>query len=242
VDEVIYFSGRKVDSIIERDRAWWRRLRARKVSAGVNPGVVKLEADIEFARPDKLEALAAKLDKVDKLGEDVLWFDDPALTAGDLMWFEGRIGCQLVTLRPGAGAVLFCQLPEPGRRAVVLHGSAANLLQRQQLGPVPGAPIVPYSDPSSAPDIVQAAIIESEQREFWKFWHDLGRDNAPAAADTLAPNLSDLYTHVVGTEWFRGSAPYLGGFAYVSGIVPLSADTEVVLGSPLYVKRMRPGY
>lgn len=246
-DDVIYLSDSKLDAIVPRDRSWWRRLQARRLNAGINPGVVKLEADLEMPGPDKLAALAAKLDKVDELNEMSKWFEDPSLTAGELMCFEGWIGTQLVTLGAPSGAVLFCQLPEPGCRSVVLHGSAANLQQRKQAGAASPVSPVPYSDPSAAPDVVRTAVSSRDGSGLWGFWRGLGALGGPGegggwvAADMIAENLAGLYAHVVGTKWFRDTALHLGGVAYVSGIVPLPDGTEIVLGSPLCVRRVRPG-
>jgi hypothetical protein len=59
-------------------------------------------------------------------------------------------------------------------------------------------------------------------------------------ADALTENLTALYRDVVAAGWFRASAGYFTGFAYVSGVVPLPDGTEIVVASPLYVKRARP--
>lgn len=243
MDRILYLSDSKLDSIVPRDRSWWRRLRARSVKAGVKPYVVSLETEFEVGRPDLIDTMTANLNKADDFGETAKWYEDPDLSAGELMQFEGRIGYQPVAIGPSAGAVLFCQLPAPGCRSVVLHGSAEHVLQLKREGKAPTpADLAPFSasDPSTAPDVVRAAVRAEDDSGLWNFWRSLGTEGARTSADMLSENLAELYETVVATDWFRNSAPYVGGFAFVSGVVPLADGTEIVLGSPLYVKMMRP--
>jgi hypothetical protein len=242
VQEIVYLSATKLKDIIPTSRPWWRRLRAKNVSAEVAAGPVKVGADIKLLDPDEVAALADSIDKAETLGETAKWFEDSTLTAGELMLFEGRFGCHLVEFAPSPAAVLFCQLPEPNCRSVVLHGSAANVTQwrQRELGSEYEAALVPYSDPAAVPGILHAAVATEQDSPLWGFWQRLGQGDTQAPGDALTRNLTALYRGVVAESWFRASAGYFTGFAYTSGIVPLPDGTEIVLGSPLYVKRARP--
>lgn len=240
--EIVYLSASRLKDIIPTSRPWWQRLRAERVTVEVGVGSVKVGAEVRILDPDEMAALAASIDKADTLGQSSKWFEDPTLTAGELMWFEGRLGCHLVKFRAEPAAVLFCQLPEPNCRSVVLHGSAKNITQWVQdaAGSGTGAGHLVYSDPVAVPDILRAAVTAEEDGPFWRFWRGLSRASGPVTADDLTRNLATLYRDVVSNSWFRTRAGFFSGFAHTSGIVPLPDGTEIVLGSPLYVMRARP--
>jgi hypothetical protein len=238
VREIVYLSDSKLKNIIPTSRPWWQRLRAASVTGEVGVGPIKVGAEVKIPDPDEMAALAASIDKADTLGQSSKWFGDPTLTAGELMWFEGRLGCHLVKLGAEPAAVLFCQLPEPNCRSVVLHGSAKNVTHWEQ--EAAGAGHLAYSDPMAVPDILRGAVTAEEGGPPWRFCRGLGRASGPMPADDLTRNLTTLYRDVVSDSWFRSRAGYFSGFAYTSGIVPLPDGTEIVLGSPLYVMRARP--
>ena len=242
MQEIVYLSAAKLKDIIPVSRPWWRRLRAKSVTVEATVGPVKVGADVKIPDPEQMAALADSIDKADTLGETAKWFEDQTLTAGELMRFEGRFGCHLVEFDLGPAAVLFCQLPEPGCRMVVLHGSAANVTRwgQREPGAESESALVPYSDPTAVPGILRAAVATERDSPLWGFWQSLGRGGTQVTGDTLTRNLTALYHDVVAEHWFRASAGYYAGFAYTTGIVPLPDGTEIVFGSPLYVKRARP--
>lgn len=242
MQEIVYLSAAKLKDVIPVDRPWWRRLRAKSVTVEAAVGPVKVGADVRIPDPEQIAALADSIDKADILGETAKWFEDQTLTAGELMRFEGRFGSRLVEFGSGSAAVLFCQLPEPGCRMVVLHGSAANVTRwgRREPGAEPGSALVPYSDPAAVPGILRAAVATERDGALWGFWRGLGRGGTQVTGDALTRNLTALYRDVVAEHWFRTSAVYYVGFAYTTGIVPLPDGTEIAFGSPLYVKRARP--
>jgi hypothetical protein len=240
VHEIVYLSAAKLKDAIPASRPWWRRLRAESATAGVGVGPVKAGLTVKLATPDEMAALAESFDKAETLGVSAKGFEDPTLTAGELMLFEGRFGCHVVEFKSGPAAVLFCQLPEPNCRSVVLHGSAANVLQWRQPDSDPESALVPYSDPIAVPGILRAAVAAEADNPAWGFWRSLDQVSTRPADEALTRNLTALYSGVVADSWFRTRAMYFTGFAYTSGIVPLPDGTEIVLGSPLYVKRARP--
>jgi hypothetical protein len=242
VEEIVYLSATKLKDVIPTDRPWWRRLRATSVTAEVGVGPVKVGSDVKIPSPDEVAAIGKSIDQADALGESAKWFEDPALSAGELMRFEGRFGCHVVEFGADPAAVLFCQLPEPNCRSVVLHGSAANVTawRQREPGSEPGATLVPYSDPTAVPGILRAAVAVGKESPLWEFWRSRGQGNTQVTGDALTRNLAALYSSVVVERWFRTSARYFEGFAYTSGVVPLPDGSEIVLASPLYVKRARP--
>jgi hypothetical protein len=145
----------------------------------------------------------------------------------------------MIDVQPGPGAVLFCQVPRSTGRSLLLHGSAMHLQDRSLLAGFPASVTIPFSAPTAFPLIVQM-VIASRGNPMWRLWQRFGRQDPSAAEENLQANLTDLYSQVVGTDWFRASAPYLAGFAYVSGLVQRPDGSEIVVGSPLLVRRARP--
>jgi hypothetical protein len=238
VDEYVYISDAKLRALIPRDPRWWARMRARRVQAGIHAPGTQIGVDMEA---DELLKLAARLHKAEyHAAGTAKWYEDETLTAGDWMFFEGRIGCHVIDLEPRPGAVLFCQIQPTNGRLVLLHGSAAHLIDRPEIGNFPVSVTTPFSSPAAFPRIVQKLLI-NDADPLWMFWRRFNHPNPATAEQDLQLNLAELHTRVIGTEWFQASAPYLAGFAYVSGIVPELNATEVVVGSPLFVRRARPG-
>lgn len=238
MDEYIYISNAKLRGLLPTNPRWWARMRARRVQAGVGAGVAHVGADLET---DELVRQAAQIQQAERQAADTAkWYEDDTLTAGDWMFFEGRIGCHVVDMEPKPGAVLFCQIPLDTGRSVLLHGSAVHLPGRSALGSVPVSVTTPFSASAEFPRIIQQVRV-SEADPLWRFWRAFRyQDPATAEAD-LQTNLTELYRRVVGTDWFQASAPYLSGFAYVSGLVGRPDGSELVVGSPLLVRRARPG-
>lgn len=234
----VYLSDGKLRSMIPRDPRWWSRMRARRVQAGLAAAGAKIAVDLETTA---LLRLGAEINKAEwDAGTTGKWYEDDSLEVGDWMFYEGRIGCHVVDLEPAPGAVLFCQVRSAGDRAVLLHGSAKHLVGRAPASEPPGAPSSPFSDPSAFPDIVQqASPIENEP--LWRFWRQFGRRNLRDPDDALQAALAGLYARVVDTAWFRASAPNLAGCALVSAIMPAPDGGEFLIGSPLFVRRSRPG-
>jgi hypothetical protein len=82
-------------------------MRAKK--AGVKAQISGVEAWLEL-EPADLARTASHFPKLEKhLSEFGLWYEEPGLTPGDWVLFEGRIGYQVMGQNPAQGAVLFCQ-------------------------------------------------------------------------------------------------------------------------------------
>lgn len=238
MDEYIYISNAKLRGLLPANPRWWARLRARRIQAGIGAGVAQVGADLET---DELIRQAAQIQHAEyHAAGTAKWYEDDMLTAGDWMFFEGRIGCHLVEMEPKPGAVLFCQTPRGTGRSVLLHGSALHLQGRSTLGGVPISVTTPFSAPAEFPRIIQQ-VRASATDPLWKFWHAFRHQDPATAEADLQRNLTELYREVVGTDWFQASAPYLSGFAYVSGLVGRPDGTELIIGSPLLVRRARPG-
>lgn len=233
----VYLSNGKLRRFIPDDPPWWARMRARRLQAGVQASVAHVSVDMEA---DSVLELAAQLHKVEQhAGATGKWYEDETLSAGDWMFFEGRIGCHVVNREPAPGAVLFCQIRSTARRLVVLHGSAAHLIGTSPVSTAANPSTVRFSDPETFPRIVQA-LRRDTPNPSWMFWRR-STDHHPASNDDVRGDLDGLYSDIVDTDWFRESAPYLAGCALVSGIVSGPAGSEIVVGSPLYVRQARPG-
>ena len=99
---------------------------------------------------------------------------------------------------------------------------------------------MPFSATEEAPSIIRRAGADTAD-VFSQVLSGLKGDRQGAVTlPELVGDLADFYAAVVQTDWFKLSAPFLAGFARVTAIVPLPDDTEVVIGSPLFVRRARP--
>ena len=238
MDEYVYISDAKLRALIPSNPRWWARMRARRIQGGIHAGGAQIGVDMET---DDLLRLAARLQKAEyHAAGTAKWYEDDTLTAGDWMFFEGRIGCHVIDLEPRPGAVLFCQIPPTDGRSVLLHGSAVHMMDRPEIGSLPLSVMTPFSSPAAFPRIVQQVLI-NDADPLWVFWRRFSHRDPTTAEQDLQSNLAELHSRVVGTDWFQASAPYLAGFAYVSGIVQGPNGVEVVVGSPLFIRRARPG-
>lgn len=235
--EYVYISDTKLREFIPKDR---RQLsgRMRNVHAEIGVGLAKVGVDIEL-ETDRLGNEAALLGKVEReVSRIATLADDPRVTPGMWISFAGRIGAHVVDVDPKPGAVLFCQIPSARRRSVLLHGSAIHLRDRRQADDSTVVTPVAFSATEEVPRIMREAAADTADA-FGRIWNDLKKQETGAAPGPVA-DLADFYSFVVKSDWFLGSAPFLAGFARVSNIVPLPDGTEVLIGSPLFVRRARP--
>ena len=248
--EYVYISDKKLETFIPADPKWWQRGRVRNLrghaEAGISP--VKASIDADLALTDKLIGEASpfgtslKIARVAKALEEGLAtsIDDPGVRAGDWIFFDGWIGCQTVDIEPAPGAVLFAEIPNARDRSVLLHGSAIHLEDRRSGPGTPQALPMPFSATEEAPSIIRQAGV-STPHAFSQVLYALKGDRRGAATlPELIEDLADLYATVVRTDWFERTAPFLAGFARVTAIIPLPDGTEVVIGSPLFVRHARP--
>jgi hypothetical protein len=235
--EYVYISDIKLREFISTDR-WHLRGRVRNIRAEIGAGPAKAGVDIEL-ETDRLVNDAALLGKVERQVSQVATpADDPGLMPGEWMSFAGRIGAHVVDIEPKPGAVVFCQVPSARRRSVLLHGSAIHLRDRRQADDGTVATPVAFSATEEVPRIMREAAADTADA-FGKVWNDLKKQET-GTEPVLVADLADFYSFVVKSNWFLASAPFLAGFALVSAIVPLPDGTEVLIGSPLSVRRARP--
>jgi hypothetical protein len=248
--EYVYISDKKLKGFIPEDPKWWQRGRIRNVHGHAEAGVSQAKAsiDADLALTDKLIeeaspfATSLKVARVAKALEGGLAtsMDDPGVRAGDWIFFDGWIGCHVVDIEPKPGAVLFAELPNARGRSVLLHGSAIHLEDRRQATDVPQTVPMPFSAREEAPSIIRRAGVGPADA-FSQVLHGLKGDRRGAVTlAELVGDIADFYATVVKTDWFKRSAPFLAGFARVTAIVPLPDGTEVVIGSPLFVRYARP--
>lgn len=239
MDEYVYVSATKLRGLLPDDPRAWARLRARRVEAGVEAAGAKLGLDLE---PDERIRFARQVIEAEKHAQlSGKWFEDETLEAGDWVYFEGRIGCHVVDMGRKPEALLFCQIPSDGGRSILLHGSAKHLMDTPSDKALPISVTMPaFSSPAAFPRIVQRAVAVQGD-PLWTFWRSL-RDSPARSERELRFNVAELHARVVGTDWFKASAHYLAGCGVVSGLVPGPGGTEVVVGSPLVVRRTRPGF
>jgi hypothetical protein len=236
--EYVYISDERLKAFIPSDPGWWRRGRVRNVRAEVGAGPVKAGVDVDLAA-DRLISEFIQLAKVERQVSSVATsVDDPGLRPGDWVFFDGRIGCHLVDIEPKPGAVLFCQVPSARHRSVLLHGSAIHLRGRRQAREAAAVAPVSFSAADEVPRIIREATAGTAD-SFGRVWHGLKAQGTGTMAG-LVDDLADFYAFVVKTDWFLASAPFLAGFALVSAIVPVQDGTEVLIGTPLFVRRARP--
>jgi hypothetical protein len=242
--EYVYISDTKLREFIPRDRGWWLRGRVRNVRAEIGAGPAKAGVDIDLDT-DRLISEGLRVSRVLQMGKAerhvsrvATSADDPGLLPGDWIFFDGRIGCHLVDIEPRPGAVLFCQVPSARRRSVLLHGSAIHLMDRRQPGEPAAAVPIAFSAQGEVPRIMREATANTADA-FGRVWHAL-KEREAGPVSGLAADLADFYAFVVKTDWFLASAPFLAGFALVTAIVALPDGTEVLMGSPLFVRRARP--
>src|SRR5215470_17501366 len=113
----IYLSDAKLRTLIPSDPRWWARMRARRFRAGLRAAGAEVGVDLET---DKLLRLGAQISNAENQASVTgKWYEDETLTAGDWMFFEGRIGCHIVDIKPAPGAVLFCQIPSTDHRLIL---------------------------------------------------------------------------------------------------------------------------
>jgi hypothetical protein len=239
VDEFVYISAARLRGLLPEEPRAWARLRARRIQAGVEASGLKLGAELE---PDERIRLARHVDEAEKHAHlEGKWYQDESVEAGDWIFFEGRIGCHVVDMGPGStSAVLFCEVPSGRGRTVVLHGSAKHLTDAPHDRPLPvSITAPPHSSAGAFPRVVQRAVA-TQGDPLWAFWNRL-RDTPSRAVRELAVNVTELHARVVDTTWFKSSAPNLAGCGVVSGLVPGPNGEEVVVGSPLVIRRRRPG-
>lgn len=237
-DSYVYVSDTKIRALVPQDPRWWARLKPGRAQVGLNAGV-KVQIDLDSNEPARIGArINAAEGHACVTGK---WYEDGTLTPGEWMFFEGRIGCHVVDLEPSPGAVLFCQTEFTTNRRILLHGSAKHLSSRAAGdGVALSATSSPFSEPGEFPGIVHT-LSQQQGDPVWKFWRHFSREDASAAEQNLRKNLEALDKQVVRTSWFRASAPTLAGCAVVSAIVPGPDDREIVIGSPLLLRRARPG-
>ena len=236
--EYVYISDTKLREFIPKDPGWWMRGRVRNVRAEIGAGPAKAGVDIDFAT-DRLISQFVRLGKVERQVSRVATSaDDPGLIPGDWVFFDGRIGCHVVDIEPKPGAVLFCQVPSARRRSVLLHGSAIHLMDRRQASEATAVVPVAFSATEEVPRIMHDATADTADA-FGRVWYGL-KEQGTGTLDGLVADLTDFYAFVVKADWFLASAPFLAGFALVSAIVPLPDGTEVLIGSPLFIRRARP--
>jgi hypothetical protein len=239
-DEYVYLSNRKLRQFLPSDPSWWSRIRAKKLG-GKAAGV---EVSLEF-EPAEVAVSEARLRKVSDYIEEISRpYEDPGLTAGEWVYFEGRIGYQPLD----GGAVLFCQSGEltPGGNRIVLHGSADNLVGVGGGAVSTVASAGGHSNPGSATSVLEAALgrvdpLDVADRRFWRRF----TDNAPSAPfggyESLTRHVEKLFSEVAGTDWFHNYSPFLAGCARVTAVVESTAlPFDVVVASPLFVRSARP--
>lgn len=237
--EYIYISDTKLEGFIPKDPGWWLRGRVRHVRAEVGAGLAKAAVDVDTDSTDRLIAQIVKLGKVERhVSRIATSVDDPGVMPGDWVFFDGRIGCHVVDLEPKPGAVLFCQVPSTRDRSVLLYGSAVHLKDRRQPADLPATMPIPFSATAEVPRIIRQAAADTADA-FGQLWHGL-KAQPTATMAGIVGDLTDFYTFVVRTDWFLASAPFLAGFALVTAIVALPDGTEVLIGTPLFVRRARP--
>lgn len=236
--EYVYISDTRLKAFIPTKERWWLRGRVRNVHAEIGAGPAKAGVDVDL-ETDGLIDEAVRLGQVRRqVSRIATSVDDPGLMPGEWIFFDGRIGHQVVDIEPKPGAVLFCQVPSARRRSVLLHGSAIHLKDRRQAdGGTMTAPVA-FSATEEVPRIMRGAAAGTADA-FGRVWNGLKEQEAGRAPGLVA-DLADFYSFVVKTEWFLASAPFLAGFALVSAIIPLPDSTEVLIGSPLFVCRAHP--
>ena len=235
--EYVYVSGVKLEGFMPTDH-WWQRGRVRNVRAEIGVGPAKVGVDIDL-ETEQLISRSVPLGQVERQVSRVATsVDDPGLMPGDWIFFDGRIGCHVVNIEPKPGAVLFCQIPSARRRSVLLHGSAIHLKDRRQASETTTVAPIVFSATEEVPRIIREAAAGTADA-FGRVWCGLKEQGTSTVAGLVA-DLADFYAFVVKTDWFLASAPFLAGFALVSAIVPLPDGTEVLIGSPLFVRRARP--
>jgi hypothetical protein len=245
----VYISDAKLESLIPPDQKWWQRGRVRSVRGHAEAGlsVVKASIDADLALTEELIEKASPLGTSLKVGRVehpikavATSVDDPELRAGDWIFFDGWINCHVVDIEPRPGAVLFAEIPNAHGRSTLLHGSATHLKDRKQATDAPRAVPLPFSATEAAPGIIRRASADTAD-VFGQVLYGLKEDTRGAVTlPELVGDLADFYAAVVHTDWFRLSAPFLAGLARVTAIVPLPDGTEVVIGSPLFVRHAEP--
>ena len=236
--EYVYISDDKLRMFIPTDPHWWQRGRVRNVRAEIGAGPAKAGLDVDL-ETEQLISQSIRLGHVERQVSRVATSaDDPGLLPGDWVFFDGRIGCHVVNIEPKPGAVLFCQIPSARRRSVLLHGSAIHLKDRRQASEASAGVPVAFSATEEVPRIIREAAADTADA-FGRVWYGLKEQETRTVAGLVA-DLTDFYAFVVKTDWFLASAPFLAGFALVSAVVPLPDGTEVLIGSPLFVRRARP--
>ena len=252
MDEYIYLSDRKVAQFLPDTPApWWRRLRAKKVTAGVGLGIVKTDVEVEQRDPESLTH--AQLEKVAAaIDENCPWYEEP-VRAGDWAFFEGRLGVHLAAEGPAAGAVLFYDVaPSNGARRVLLHGSATHLRDRP-VSPGPAAspgvagarPARGFSTAESFPLVVRSAdealASRPEHASLPDLLAGLLRHRPRSRPDELGGHVAALFGHVDGSDWYTATAPYVAAVLRVTTVLrPAASGFETLVGSPLFIRSVRP--
>jgi hypothetical protein len=252
LDEYVYLSDAKLRQFIPTDVRWWSRMRTRKASGSVGMGGTRASLELE---PTDLARSAVQLSKVVKhISEYGRWYEEPGLVAGDWVFFEGRIGWQVIDQDPAPGAVLFCQIVQPDteNQKIVLHGSVAHLIglpsaPEQGTGTPRSNPsmatLLRYSNPASFPSILEWAstsVLPRSERTFWRLLNKTPR-TAQHGSEGLRQHLTILLDYVANSDWFLSTAPYLNGCARVTAVVkPADRPFAVVIASPLFIRHQRP--
>ncbi|WP_268747414.1 SAVMC3_10250 family protein [Amycolatopsis rifamycinica] len=241
--EYVYLSHAKLAEFLPVEQRWWSRIRAKKFAA--KAGAAGAEVSLEF-EPVEAAASTARLEKIrDHIGEAGRWFEEPGLTPGEWVFFEGRIGYQALE----GGAVLFCQSGElkPSGNRIVLHGTAAHLMSTTAAAtPLSSVPPGGYSNQGGAVAVLAAALgrpekLEVAERQFWRRFTGNAPEHPFAGPGSLTRHVETLFEEVACTDWFRTYSPFLVGCARVSAVVESSSlPFDVVVASPLFVRRARP--
>jgi hypothetical protein len=242
-NEYVYLSNDKVRQFLPSEQSWWSRIKAKKF--GGKAGAAGLEVSLEF-EPSEAAASNARLEKIrDHIGEAGRWFEEPGLTPGEWVFFEGRIGYQALD----EGAVLFCQSGglTPSKNRIVLHGSATNLVGTTVTSAASTSiPAGGYSNPGSAASVLEAALgrtdmLEVAERQFWRRFTDNAPKKPFAGQESLSRHVETLFKEVACTDWFHSYSPFLAGCARITAVVePTSLPFGVVVASPLFARRARP--
>lgn len=246
--EYIYLSQKKVSQFVPADRPWWRRLREKKLAAGVGVGVAKLDVELEHRDPEQLTD--AQLEKVlETIDERSSWYEEQA-GAGDWVVFEGRLGIHVVDEGPAAGAVLFYGLAEhPTARRVLLHGTSTNLSTPPvPLAPAAAAAVRPpggFSGAEAFPLVVRAAeqAMAPAEEGLWQTLAGLLRRSARSnpLPGEVNEQVTALFGHIDGSEWHTATAPYAVSVLRVTALLrPPGSAFETLVGSPLFVRSVRP--
>jgi hypothetical protein len=252
MDEYLYLSSEKLRQFLPpRDQQqWWRRLRVRKTAASVGAGPAKLDVELEHRGPEQLAEHQLRR-VVDGLDERCAWYEEP-VAAGDWVMYEGRLGIHALPDGPAAGAVVFYDVNRPaGARRALLHGSATHLLGGRAPHPADGSrasgsrPAGGFSAGEHVPVVVHAAHDALAPRRNAAPWAALARvlrrDPGAPAPDELGGHVAAVFAAVDASTWYTATAPYVAAVVRVTAVLPASATgVETLLGSPLFVRSVRP--